>query len=480
MISTTLPFPVKENPEAVQNDNTALLTDSYKMTQRLQYPVEGLTNIHSYLSARVGATFPETVFFGPQYLIPRYLKKLTSHDVEEAHDLFAMHYGSPDLFYKEGFDFIINELDGNWPIKISAIPEGMVTPINNVLMTVENTHDCFWATSILETLMVENWYPTTVATQGRAIRRIILDALERTGDPKLIDFKLHDFGFRGVSSPESAAWGGAAHLINFYGTDTVPALTLLRDYYSEPCAGYSIPASEHSTMTTWGEDGEIEAFRNMIRTFGHFPLYACVSDSWDIMRACDIWGIDLKEEVLAATGTLVVRPDSGDPAQVVLDVCKRLMHHFGYHTNDKGFDVLNDKVRVIQGDGVNIDSIALVLRTLEHNNISADNVAFGMGGSLLQRLDRDTQNFAFKCSSKTVNGEEFDVFKRPATDPMKDSKRGKFAVVDGPHGHVITIALNEYLNGSTDWGTNYLQPLYEDGRLLRTTTFAEVRERARA
>jgi len=455
------------------NNNAVLLTDSYKVGHWPQYP-RGTTNIYSYLEARVGAEFPETVFFGLQYLLKRYLMQpLTAKDVEEAHDLFAQHFGNPDLFNRAGFDYIVRELNGRWPVKISAIPEGMVTPINNAIMTVESTHDCYWVANYLETLLVENWYPITVATQGRVIKRAILASLERTGDPSLIDFKLHDFGFRGVSSPESAAWGGAAHLVNFLGTDTVAALTLLRDYYDEPCAGYSIPASEHSTMTTWGEDNEIEAFRNMIYTYGNCPLYACVSDSWDIMRACDIWGIDLKDEVLNATGTLVVRPDSGDPPQVVLDVIKRLMYHFGYETNTKGFDILHPKVRVIQGDGVNRKSINLVLQTTEANGISTDNYGFGMGGATLQKLHRDTENFAFKCSSMIRDGTTHDVFKRPASDPKKNSKRGRFAVVDGPHGHIITVPETQF-----HAGPNYLRLVYEDGMLLKTTTMKEIRERA--
>ena len=456
------------------NSNTILLTDSYKAGGHwAQYP-PGTTNVYSYLEARVGAQFPETVMFGPQYLIKRYLMRpLLPINVEEAHDLFALHYGNPDLFNKKGFDFIVKELKGRWPVRICTLPEGMVTPINNAVMTVENTHEsCAWVTNYVESLLVENWFPITVATQGRAIKNIILRYLELTGDPGLIGFKLHDFGFRGVSSPESAAWGGAAHLSNFLGTDTVAALSLCRDFYDEPCAGFSIPASEHSTMTTWGEENEVEAFRNMIRTYGDCPLYACVSDSWNIMRACDIWGIQLKDEVLNAKGTLVVRPDSGDPPQIVLEVCKRLMKHFGYTTNAKGYDVLNDKVRVIQGDGVNINSIELVLKTLKTNGISADNVAFGMGGALLQKLHRDTQNFAFKCSSAVINGKERDVWKKPASDPRKDSKRGRFAVVDGPHGHVITVP-----EGQFRAGPNYLRPVYENGMLLRTTTLKEIRKR---
>ncbi len=458
--------------------NSILDTDGYKLTQDQQYP-PNTTHVHSYLEARIGAQFPQTLVFGIQHMLKRHFEQpLLAEHVEEAHAQYADYFGTPDLFNRAGFDYIVNELEGRWPLKICSVPEGMVLPINNVLMTVENTDpNCYWLTNHVETMLLRNWYPITVATQSLAIKQIILGALQRTGDPSLIAFKLHDFGSRGSTTRESAAIGGAAHLAVFLGTDTTVALKLLREYYDEPCAGFSIPASEHSTMTAWGEEHEVMAFRNMIQKFGHMPFYACVSDSWDIMRACDIWGIDLKDEVLAAAGTLVVRPDSGDPAQMVLDVCKRLMKHFGYVKNDKGFDVLNDKVRVIQGDGVNIDSIGLVLRTLEANGISADNVAFGMGGALLQNLTRDTQNFAFKCSSIVVDGVTSDVFKQPASDPMKNSKRGRFAVVDGQHGHVTTIPEGEFLNGATDWGVNYLQPIYENGRLLRTTTLAEIRDR---
>ena len=140
------------------------------------------------------------------------MQALTARDVEEAHDLFALHFGNPDLVNKTGFDYIVRELNGRWPVKISAIPEGTVTPINNAIMTVESTHDCYWVTNYLESLLVEVWYPITVATQGRAITHIILPALKRTGDPGLIPFNLHDFGFRGVSSLDSAARGGASHL----------------------------------------------------------------------------------------------------------------------------------------------------------------------------------------------------------------------------------------------------------------------------
>ena len=194
-------------------------------------------------------------------------------------------------------------------------------PTHNVLMTVENTDPvCFWLTNWLETLLVHAWYPSTVATQSREMKRILLRYLEATGDPGLIDFKLHDFGCRGVSSLESAGIGGAAHLVNFLGTDNLPALELLAETYGAECGGFSLPASEHSTITSWGEAHELDAMRNMLAQYPD-GLVACVSDSYDVYRACaEYWGGALREAVLARPGTLVIRPDSGDPASVVCRV----------------------------------------------------------------------------------------------------------------------------------------------------------------
>lgn len=454
--------------------NLILMTDSYKVSHWRQYP-PGTTGIYSYLEARQGAAFPTTTFFGLQYLLREYLARpILQHHLDEAMDILDLHVGEGLANWK-GWRHIIEDHDGRLPVRIQAVPEGMVLPISNALMTVENTcPECFWLTNYLETLLVECWYPITVCTQSHAIKQLIGGFMDRTaGHRDGLEWKLHDFGFRGVSSPESAGWGGLAHLVNFRGTDTMMALQMGCDHYDAPVAGGSIAASEHSTITAWGEAGEADAFQNMIEQYGDQALYACVSDSWDIQRAVRTWGTVLRDQVLAAKGTLVVRPDSGDPAQVVLEVVKGLMHHFGYRKNSRGYDVLNDKVRVIQGDGVDYESIGRVLSTLEANGISAENVAFGMGGALLQRLDRDTMRFAFKASSAVVAGKTRDVFKRPATDPSKNSKRGRFAVRDGEFGHVVTRPEAEWAAGP-----NYLVPVFEDGRILVHHTLEDIRLRA--
>jgi nicotinamide phosphoribosyltransferase len=302
------------------------------------------------------------------------------------------------------------------------------------------------------------------------MKRLILRFLERTGDPALIDFKLHDFGFRGVSSVESAGVGGAAHLVNFQGTDTLVGILLADRIYGAGMAGFSIPAAEHSTMTAWGRDREEAAYANMIRAFPAETV-AVVSDSYDIEAACrDIWGGSLRGDVLSRRGRVVVRADSGDPATSVLRVLDILGERFGSTTNAKGYKLLPPQIAVIQGDGVDYEETERILTTLEKAGWSADNIGFGMGGGLLQKVHRDTQEFAFKCSMVTVDGVARDVFKQPAADRSKASKPGRLKLVRAGSSY-RTVRV-------TDPGEDLLVEVFRDGRILRRHSFDDVRARA--
>jgi nicotinamide phosphoribosyltransferase len=452
-------------------NNICWLTDSYKVSHYKQYP-PGSQTVYSYFESRSGSTFAETVFFGLQYFLRQYLagQVVTAEKIDAAESLFAQHFGN-QVFNRSGWEHILREHGGRLPVEIKAVPEGLIVPESNVLMTIENTDRAvYWLTNWLETLLVQVWYPSTVATQSRAMKRVILDYLQQTGDPALIAFKLHDFGFRGVTCPEQAALGGAAHLVNFQGTDTVAALLLAREFYDCEMAGFSIPAAEHSTITSWGADHEIDAMRNMLVQYPT-GLVACVSDSFDIFRACrDYWGGVLKSEVLARDGTLVVRPDSGDPPTVVVQVLELLGEKFGTTTNAKGYRVLHPKVRVIQGDGIDFDMLGRILSAMQSAGWSADNIAFGSGGGLLQKLNRDTQKFAFKCSSIVVNGQERDVFKRPVTDSGKKSKAGRLKLIE-QNGKLRTVQAQEAEE-------DLLRPVFRNGEVLMRTTLEEVRQRA--
>ena len=454
-----------------------LNTDSYKTSHWLQYP-PGTQAVFSYIEAR-GGSLPYTVFFGLQALLKEYFTEpVTADDVALAAEVCASH-GVP--FHREGWQHIVQAHGGRLPLRIRAVPEGTVVPVNHALVTVENTDPaCWWLTSYVETALLRVWYPTTVATHSHATRRLIGDALARTGDPAGLPFKLHDFGARGVSSLESAMLGGMAHLVNFQGTDTMTALLGARTYYGEPMAGFSIPAAEHSTITAWGRGGEVDAYRNMLRQFGKpGALLAVVSDSYDLDAAVTrLWGRELRDEVIASGATVVIRPDSGDPTAIVLRTVQSLDAAFGSDTNAKGFKVLRH-VRVIQGDGITRSTIASILAALEDAGYSADNVAFGQGGALLQQVNRDTLGFAMKASAVQVDGAWRDVFKAPVTDPAKRSKAGRLTLMH-KDGIYATVRLDSpgCQEARAAGAHEVLRTVFEDGRLLVDDSFAAIRARA--
>jgi nicotinamide phosphoribosyltransferase len=454
--------------------NFILNTDSYKASHFLQYP-PGTTHVSSYIEAR-GGDYEKAIFFGLQMFIKEYLEQpVTYDDISEAKAVMEAH-GVP--FNEEGWRYIVQNHNGHLPIEIQAIPEGTPVAMQNALVQVVNTDpECAWLTSYVETALLRSvWYPTTVATVSYSCKQSIARYLEMTADSSEgLVFKLHDFGARGATTEEAAAIGGVAHLVNFWGTDTISGIMAARRYYNAEMAGFSIPAAEHSTITAWGKDGEIAAYENMLDQFsGPGKLVAVVSDSYDLWNAIDnIWGDELKKKVEATGGTLIVRPDSGDPVEVVTETIERLMLKFGYETNSKGYRILPACIRVIQGDGVNEESITDILKAMETRGMSADNVAFGMGGALLQKVNRDTMQFAMKASAAKVNGDWRDVYKDPVTDHWKRSKKGRLAVIEPEPGVYKTIPEDEL--GSQK---NILEIVYVNGKLIREFNFEEVRRNA--
>ncbi len=447
-------------------------TDSYKASHYLQYP-PGTTSLYSYIESRSGK-HPETLFFGLQYFLKEYMThRVTPEEVNFAKDFYAKH-GVP--FNYEGWMYVATELQGKLPVKIKAVPEGTVVPTGNILLSIESTDEkAFWVVSWLETMLLRYiWYPTTVATNSYMIKKTIMRALEESADKpqEEIMFKLHDFGSRGVSSQESAMIGGAAHLINFMGSDTIAGIICANEYYNCPMSGFSIPAAEHSSITSWGKENEVEAYRNMLTKFAKpGSLVAVVSDSYDIYNACDnLWGKKLKQEVIDSGATVVIRPDSGNPTEIVKAVIEILDKNFGSTINSKGYKVLNN-VRVIQGDGINDVSIKEILKVLLDAGYSATNVAFGMGGALLQSVNRDTQSFAMKCSHITVGDKHVNVFKDPITDSGKKSKRGRLDLVK-INGEFATVPQSEARTRS------WLETVYENGEILCNETFENIRRRA--
>ncbi len=453
------------------NRNIILNVDSYKSSHYLQYP-PSTTHMSSYIEAR-GGQFKEAVFFGLQMFIKEYLcQPITEQDIEDAKAIIEAH-GVP--FNEKGWRYILEAHNGFLPIEIQAVPEGCVIPVKNALVQVINTDPhCAWLTSYIETALLRAvWYPTTVATVSWNCKNIIARYLAETSDnTDGLDFKLHDFGARGATTEEAAAIGGVAHLVNFQGTDTISGLLAARRYYDADMAGFSIPAAEHSTITSWGRENESKAYANMLAQFsGPGKIVAVVSDSYDLNYAIEhYWGEALKNDVESSGGTLVVRPDSGDPITIVTETIERLMSKFGYTVNKKGYRVLPDCIRVIQGDGISLTTIEAILSAMKMRKQSADNIAFGMGGELLQKVNRDTMKFAMKASAAKVEGLWRDVYKDPVTDIGKRSKKGRLAVIRGDDLKTKTIREQD-LGGRR----NLLETVFKNGQLIRSYSFDEVR-----
>ncbi len=463
--------------------NLLLLADAYKYSHyKLYYP--GTTKIYSYLESR-GGLFDSTVFYGLQYYLKEYLQgqAFTKEDIDEAEELMQGVFGRSEVFNRANFEYILKKYDGRLPVKIKAVAEGTEVPVHNTLMTIENTDpNCFWLTNFLETLLMQVWYPSTVATLSHEIRKTVERYFEMTSDNAGgIDFVLNDFGFRGVSSVESAALGGSAHLLNFMGSDTVEASRFLKKYYhAQKVYGMSVPATEHSIMTLLGQAGERKVFDHVLKAYPE-GILSCVSDSYNIFDAVGtLWGGEFREEILKRKGTLVIRPDSGDPVRTLLKVYDILFDKFGFTVNSKGYRVLPPQIRVIQGDGIDHESIPAIYESLKGQGISAENLVLGMGGALLQKVNRDTQKFALKCSYAELNGEQVQVRKAPVemneagemVKSFKTSKAGKLKLVQ-EGGIYKTIRQEE---SSTP---DLLQTVFENGDVTKDYTFEEIRERAK-
>ena len=470
-------------------DSIILNVDSYKTSMYRQYPA-GTEYVYSYIESR-GGKYDRTEFLGVQALAKYLATPITQEQIDYAEKIWTAH-GEP--FNREGWQYILDQYAGKLPLRIRAAKEGCIIPTKNVLCTIENTDPkCFWLTTWVETAALRAiWYPTTVGTTSWHIKQEILNYLEKSGDPTTISFKLHDFGARGVSSLESAGLGGAAHLVNFMGTDTMSAVLSVMDTYGGDVSGFSIPAAEHSTITSWGRENEVDAYRNMVKQFGKpGAVLAVVSDSYDIYKACEMWGTELKDDVVNSEATVVIRPDSGDPVVVVPKMLRILGDKFGYTTNEKGYKVLNN-VRVIWGDGINSVSLSSILRcVVDVAGWSADNIAFGMGGGLLQICDRDTLKFAMKASAVGIREDvdvEFmgrpdtesrlvwrDVFKDPITDSGKQSKKGRVNLWEsgGEYQTSVTQPTN-WVDKGTGWN-DALVTYYENGDVVFTQSFDQVR-----
>ncbi len=461
-------------------NNICLLTDSYKVSHYYFYP-EGTEKIYSYLESRTGAEFNKTIFYGLQYILKKYLEGVVVDEekVKQASALIEQHIGH-NVFNYNDWMYIVEKCDGKLPVEIKAVSEGTAVNVGNVLMTVENTDKhAFWLPNYLESLLLQVWYPSTVATLSAEVKKLCDFYLNVTGSSKdNLNFMLHDFGYRGSSSTESSKLGGSAHLLSFLGTDTIPALLIPYNYYnSNEIQGFSVQATEHSVMTSQGEENEFNQAINVIKQAKN-GILSLVIDSYNyknFLKNASFEGYDLNNEIMKFLNKnyenkIVFRPDSGEPISTTLDCFDIIEKGFGSYKNDAGYKLFNANIGVLWGDGLNYDKIRDILFALKTEGWAAENIIFGMGGGIHTYTTRDTQKNAFKCSAELRNGIWYDIYKKPL-DTSKKSKKGRLKLIKN-NSEFKTVKIDEP-------GEDMLKTVFKNGKLLIDDDFESIKERTR-
>lgn len=460
-------------------ENRVMLSDSYKYSHYLQYP-RGTVNMYDYAEARSLKEYDKTLFFGLQMMWKKYFtKKITIKEVDEA-SMYAKAHGIP--FNLKGWKRIVRKYKGRLPVTIKAVPEGTVIPNKMVLFTVEltiNDKEIFWLPSWLETFLMKVWYTCNVATRSYFVKEMLLEQGKLTSENPFADFQFHNFGDRGSSSVESAAFGGVAHLACFKGTDNFNCLRYAHLLMNEPIENiaYSIAASEHSSTTAWTKDGEFDMIMNHLENNKGNPLMASVADSYDVFNFTDkVTSGEFKRKIESDEyPKFIERPDSGYAPDIISEMLNiHEKNEVKFTENSKGYKTF-DKYGFIWGDGIKMNTMIDILSTLRLRMYSAENQAFGSGGWLMQQHDRDTLGFAIKCSNITLeDGSEIEVYKDPITDPGKKSKKGKVTTY-------FNRAIDEFfvdIIGNESIGCpEVLETVIENGILIKEVTLSEVRNR---
>lgn len=474
-----------------------MLTDGYKLDHRRQYP-PGTTRVYSNLTPRASRVDGqrEVVFFGLQYFLKEYLERQLQAFFDRPRGLMVDDYARRVTGYLGpnaiGVEHLAALRDlGYLPIEIRALKEGTRVPLRVPMLTIENTHDDFaWLVNYLETLLSASiWLACTTATTAARYRKLLDEAADATGgDRSFVQWQAHDFSFRGMSCLEAAQVSGAAHLLSFTGTDTLPALDFVEEYYGgdNGLVGGSVPATEHSVMCAGGEATERETFERLLALYPT-GIVSVVSDTWDLWKVLTETLPAIKGQVLAREGKLVIRPDSGDPVKIVcgdpeapagsparLGVVELLWRTFGGTTNAAGFRVLDPHVGCIYGDAITYERAKAIVELLAKAGFASTNVVFGVGSYTYQHVTRDTYGFAVKATGCVVNGQARDLYKSPVTDSgEKRSARGRLAVVRADHG-LGPLTLIENAPREVE-DASLLRPVWRDGKTLRHQSLADVR-----
>lgn len=494
--------------------NATLLTDGYKLDHRRQYP-KGTEYVYSNWTPRSNEYFPQArdgvVVFGIQYFIKKYLIEYFDNHFfnvrkEDAVKSFSRRV---DTFLGSGNGVGTEHIEALWdlgylPICIKALPEGSICPIRVPMLTIKNTHpDFFWVTNFLETIMSsELWLPMTSATTARIYRKELERHAEKTGfntDPNvMLGFLCHDFSMRGMAGLEASITSGMGHLTSFIGSETIPAINAVEQYYNadaeKELIAATVPATEHSVMCAGGMDDEFGTFKRLITELYPKGFVSIVSDTWDLWKVVSDYIPRLKNEILSRDGRLVIRPDSGNPVHIIcgyteeeLDgtyeegsleeqkgVYELLWDIFGGTINEKGYKVLDPHIGVIYGDSITIERQKEIYHRLEEKGFAATNLVLGIGSYTYQYRTRDSLGFAMKATWCQINGEPREIFKQPKTDNgMKNSLKGLIQVLQDKDG--IYYAKDCVTPEEEKYGC--LEEIFVDGELVRETSLSVIRQR---
>lgn len=481
--------------------NPLLLTDGYKVDHRRQYPT-GTTLVYSNWTPRKSRIddVEEVVFFGLQYFIKRYILedfekyffKQPKEKVIAAYSRRINNYlGENQVGTKHIED--LHDL-GYIPMVFKALPEGTAVPIRVPMFTMYNTKpEFFWLTNYFETLIsAVIWMPCTSATIAKQYRKV-LDrfALETSSVPEFVDWQGHDFAMRGMAGIDAGLTSSAGHILSFTGTDTIPAIDFLEKYYNAnsdtELIGGSVAATEHSVMCMGTTEGELETFKRLICEVYPKGILSIVSDTWDLWKVLTEYLPKLKQEITSREGKVVIRPDSGDPVDILCGnptgkniheqkgVIELLWDCFGGSTNSKGFKELVPQIGAIYGDSITIERATQICKRLKAKGFASTNVVLGIGSYTYQYNTRDTFGFAMKATYGEVNGEGREIFKDPITDDgTKKSAKGlmKIELQDGKY------TLLDQVNWETE-NTGELIEIFKDGKLLVDQNLNDIRKRAR-
>ena len=482
--------------------NPLLLTDGYKTAHHNMYP-KGTTLVYSNFTPRSLKHAPkhcdEIVSFGQQMAM-KIIHEAFQHDFFNQPKDVVCGEMKRELSMYLNTDYDVSHFEALWdlqylPIMVKAIEEGTIVPVKVPVLTIYNTiPEFYWITNYLETIISNLlWKPITSATIAHNYRKVLTSWQEKTDAEKswFIDWQGHDFSMRGLDSIDATISSGIGHLTSFSGSDSLPAIYGARKYYGETgFVGGSVNATEHSVMCAGGKEDEIDTFRRLLDTYPT-GILSVVSDTWDLWKVCTEHLVTLKEEIMNRDGKLVIRPDSGDPVDILCGkrwndeqnpydenvdaiekgVVELLWDVFGGTINEQGYKVLDSHIGAIYGDSITIDRANEICARLEAKGFASTNVVLGIGSFTYQYNTRDTFGFAMKATYVEVNGEGREIFKDPITDDgTKKSATGLLRVTTGVGGYKLV--------DSQTWAgeqTGSLKPIYEDGVFYNTTTLTEIR-----